>query len=230
MIRNEDANPFYTTAFMCALFEQEGGELFDVRQAILGHLQQGGDPSPFDRILATRMASESVEYLIREAEAGSTGAAGFIGLREGKLTITPFDELPRLMDLENKRPKEQWWRQLAPIAQLLAASRVRTAGRSRRALASIRRRPWARPATRAASRRRRGAGQPPEPAPHLDRQQRQRRPDEGERDGVRRAERLTVQEDAEQELQARRDVLDEAERRERQRPRAEREEHERDRP
>ena len=121
LIRNEDANPFYTTAFMCALFEQEGGELFDVRQAILGHLQQGGDPSPFDRILATRMAAESVEYLIREAEAGPTGAAAFIGIREGKLSITPFDEMPRLMDVENHRPKEQWWRALAPIAQLLAA-------------------------------------------------------------------------------------------------------------
>jgi len=121
LIRNEDANPFYTTAFMCALFEQEGGELFDVRQAILGHLQQGGDPSPFDRILATRMAAESIEYLIREAEAGPSGAAAFIGIREGKLTITPFDEMPRLMDVENHRPKEQWWRALAPIAQLLAA-------------------------------------------------------------------------------------------------------------
>jgi 6-phosphofructokinase 1 len=121
LIRNEDANPFYTTPFMCALFEQEGGELFDVRQAILGHLQQGGDPSPFDRILATRMASESVEFLIREATAGTAGAASFVGMREGKLTFTPFDELPRLMDVENKRPKEQWWRQLAPIAQLLAS-------------------------------------------------------------------------------------------------------------
>ena len=92
-----------------------------MRQAILGHLQQGGDPSPFDRILATRMAAESVEYLIREAEAGPTGAAAFIGIREGKLTLTPFDEMPRLMDVENHRPKEQWWRALAPIAQLLAA-------------------------------------------------------------------------------------------------------------
>jgi 6-phosphofructokinase 1 len=121
LIRNEDANRFYTTPFMCALFEEEGGELFDVRQAILGHLQQGGDPSPFDRILATRMAADSVEFLIREATSGPTGAAAFIGLREGKLTITPFEELPRLMDLENERPKEQWWRQLAPIAHLLAS-------------------------------------------------------------------------------------------------------------
>jgi 6-phosphofructokinase 1 len=121
LIRNEEANPFYTTPFMCALFEQEGGDLFDVRQAILGHLQQGGDPSPFDRTLATRMAAASVDYLVSEAEKGPSGAAAFIGLREGKLTITPFDEMPRLMDLENQRPKEQWWRQLAPIAQLLAA-------------------------------------------------------------------------------------------------------------
>jgi 6-phosphofructokinase 1 len=121
LIRNEDANPFYTTAFMCALFDQEGGDLFDVRQAILGHLQQGGDPSPFDRTLATRMAAASVDYLIAEAEKGPSGAAAFVGLREGRLTITSFDEMPRLMDLENQRPKEQWWRQLAPIAQLLAA-------------------------------------------------------------------------------------------------------------
>ncbi|HSD26078.1 MAG TPA: 6-phosphofructokinase, partial [Vicinamibacteria bacterium] len=133
LIRNEDANPFYTTPFMCALFEQEGADLFDVRQAILGHLQQGGDPTAFDRILATRlaalsvdylatrMAAASVEYLISEAEKGPCGAAAFIGLREGKLTITSFDEVPRLMDLVNQRPREQWWRQLAPIAQLLAA-------------------------------------------------------------------------------------------------------------
>jgi 6-phosphofructokinase 1 len=121
LIRNEDANPFYTTPFMCALFEQEGGELFDVRQAILGHLQQGGDPSPFDRILATRMAAASVEFLIDEATKAAGGAAAFIGIREGRLTITPFEDLPRMMDLENQRPKEQWWRALAPIAQLLAS-------------------------------------------------------------------------------------------------------------
>ncbi len=123
LIRNEDANPFYTTAFMCALFEEEGGELFDVRQAILGHLQQGGDPSPFDRTLATRMAAQSVEYLIAEARKGPSGAAAFVGIREGKMTITPFDEMARLVDAENQRPREQWWRQLAPIAERLAAPR-----------------------------------------------------------------------------------------------------------
>jgi 6-phosphofructokinase 1 len=120
LIRNEDANRFYTTAFMCALFEEEGGDLFDVRQAILGHLQQGGDPSPFDRILATRLAGQCVEYLLQEAESKTPGAA-FIGMREGKVTVTGVEEMPRLVDLENKRPKHQWWQALAPIARRLSA-------------------------------------------------------------------------------------------------------------
>ena len=38
----------------------------------------------------------------------------------GKLTITSFDEISRLMDLENHRPKEQWWMELRSIARILA--------------------------------------------------------------------------------------------------------------
>jgi len=121
MIRNEEANPFYTTPFICALFEQEGGGLFDVRQAILGHLQQGGDPSPFDRILATRLAALGVDFLTTLAEREQSDAAAFAGIREGKLKVTPFAEMPALMDLENQRPREPWWRGLAPTAELLAA-------------------------------------------------------------------------------------------------------------
>lgn len=43
----------HTTAFIAALFEGEAGGLFDVRTAILGHLQQGGNPTPFDQIHTT---------------------------------------------------------------------------------------------------------------------------------------------------------------------------------
>jgi len=41
MIRNENADDLYTADFVTALFEKEGGDLFDVREAILGHVQQG---------------------------------------------------------------------------------------------------------------------------------------------------------------------------------------------
>src|SRR5262249_52396430 len=68
MIRNECAHPRYTTNFISTLFAEEGEGSFDVRQAILGHLQQGGNPTPFDRILATRLADQSIDFCITEVQ------------------------------------------------------------------------------------------------------------------------------------------------------------------
>jgi 6-phosphofructokinase 1 len=119
LVRNEYANPLYTTEFLCSLFEEESKELFDVRKAILGHLQQGGDPSPFDRIQATRLAARCIEYLIEQA--GRTPPAGaFVGLQAGEVKFFTLEDLPRLLDTEHRRPKEQWWMDLRPIVRLLA--------------------------------------------------------------------------------------------------------------
>ncbi|HJS28732.1 MAG TPA: 6-phosphofructokinase, partial [Anaerolineales bacterium] len=120
MVRNENASMTYTTQFIASLFEEEGGDLFEVRQAILGHLQQGGDPSPFDRIQATRLATRSIEYLMEEA-AHDRSTAAFIGVSGGVVMFTPVEEFPRLVDETAMRPKEQWWMDLRPIIRLLAA-------------------------------------------------------------------------------------------------------------
>lgn len=119
MIRNEKANPIYTADFMAALFEEEGGSLFDVRQTILGHVQQGGDPSPFDRIQATRLAARCVEFLIENANS-ATPAGAFIGLESGGIRIHNIEEMPQLMDETYQRPKKQWWLDLLPISRMLA--------------------------------------------------------------------------------------------------------------
>ena len=63
MIRNEFANPLYTAPFLAALFEEESTELFTVRTSILGHMQQGGNPTPADRIMAARMAGEAIKFI-----------------------------------------------------------------------------------------------------------------------------------------------------------------------
>jgi 6-phosphofructokinase 1 len=118
MIRNEKANPIYTTGFMCSLFEEEGGELFEVRQAILGHLQQGGDPSPFDRIQATRLAVRCVEFLLEHGGRGEANGA-FIGYKNGKVQILNIEDVPRMMDAEHARPREQWWMALRDVARAL---------------------------------------------------------------------------------------------------------------
>jgi 6-phosphofructokinase 1 len=119
VIRNENANPVYSTGFMCALFEQEGGDLFSVRQAILGHQQQGGDPSPFDRITAVRLATRCVDWLVEQAGADPPGAA-FIGITEGHVRFTGFEDFTRLVDAAHQRPKEQYWMKLREIEDLLA--------------------------------------------------------------------------------------------------------------
>ncbi|GAB4281349.1 MAG: 6-phosphofructokinase [Candidatus Promineifilaceae bacterium] len=119
ILRNENANAIYSTNFMHALFEEEGGNLFDVRQAILGHLQQGGDPSPFDRIMATRLATKAVDFL--EEEIGKSSPRSVcIGQVQGKLELTDLRDLPRLMDVKYGRPLHQWWMNLRPVAKILA--------------------------------------------------------------------------------------------------------------
>jgi 6-phosphofructokinase 1 len=37
----------------------------EVRNIVLGHLQRGGSPSPFDRILATRLGIQAVQMVVR---------------------------------------------------------------------------------------------------------------------------------------------------------------------
>ena len=119
MIRNERAHPLYTTEFMSNLFEAEGGDLYEVRMSVLGHLQQGGDPTPFDRNLATRYAYRCIKFLEEEAVANQNTVA-CLGLQGSKYHISPLDEIVRRYDAKHERPKEQWWMDLRPIAQMLA--------------------------------------------------------------------------------------------------------------
>ena len=119
VIRSEHVDPVYTTSFIRALFEREGGDLFDVRQSILGHIQQGGDPSPFDRIQATRLASRCVEYLMEQAHTDTPGSA-FIGLQKGKVRFTDLADFGRLSEPDAHRPREQSWMSLRPIAEIMS--------------------------------------------------------------------------------------------------------------
>lgn len=119
VIRNEKANEVYTTSFMRMLFEEEGSDLFDVREAILGHMQQGGDPSPFDRVYATRLAVKCIDFIEEQIQNKET-AGVCIGQIQSETKFTSLEELPRLMDHEHSRPIKQWWLDLRPVASILA--------------------------------------------------------------------------------------------------------------
>ena len=120
VIRSEHADQQYTTSFVASLLTRESGGLFDVRTAVLGHVQQGGAPSPFDRIEATRLASAGVEHLIERALAGDPTAT-MVGLRHGQIVFTPLAEFPGLVQRDFQRPREHpWWMALRPVVDLTA--------------------------------------------------------------------------------------------------------------
>jgi len=58
----------------------------EVRVTILGYLQRGGNPTAFDRILASRLGSKAVEVLMN----GDSGKA--VGIRDNKIIIEPIDK------------------------------------------------------------------------------------------------------------------------------------------
>jgi len=58
---------------------------FDPRATTLGHIQRGGNPGAFDRILATRLGALAVEQIA----AGNTGV--LCGLLKGEYVTTPLD-------------------------------------------------------------------------------------------------------------------------------------------
>ena len=53
-----------TNVFELANYVEENLPQYDVRVSILGHMQRGGSPSCFDRVLASRMGVKAVELLL----------------------------------------------------------------------------------------------------------------------------------------------------------------------
>lgn len=122
IINNEKANRIFNTNFIASLFEEEGKGSFSVRKAILGHLQQGGDPSPIDRIRAVRMAAQAIEYISQKASSPSALAlsSAVIGEIAGEMVTTPLERVCGMVDVTRRRPIEQWWLALCETFHLLA--------------------------------------------------------------------------------------------------------------
>ena len=96
-------------------------------ELLLGHLQQGGDPSPFDRNLATRLVTHCIDRLIGQCSAAQADAS-FIGVAEGRVQFTGFEPFSRLVDAVHQRPKEQWWLGLREGVEPLAKAEKPNSG------------------------------------------------------------------------------------------------------
>jgi 6-phosphofructokinase 1 len=59
---------------------------YDVRVSVLGHMQRGGSPSCFDRVLASRLGVKAVESLLE-------GKSSYmVGLKNDSISLTPLEQ------------------------------------------------------------------------------------------------------------------------------------------
>ncbi|XP_048202106.1 ATP-dependent 6-phosphofructokinase, liver type [Perognathus longimembris pacificus] len=133
VLRNEKCHEHYTTEFLYNLYSSEGSGVFDCRTNVLGHLQQGGAPTPFDRNYGTKLGvkamiwmSEKLRSVYRKGRvfANAPDSACVIGLRKKAVAFSPVTELKKDTDFEHRMPREQWWLNLRLMLKMLAHYRI----------------------------------------------------------------------------------------------------------
>jgi len=142
ILRNECASKTYTTDVISSILKEEGKGLFDSRSAVLGHLQQGGIPSPLDRIRATRLTVNCVDWLQETAFKAiddfnskssnlsdirtptvftkDNSTATVIGICGADIKITPILDLLAETNLNKRKGTNEWWLGLKDLTKTLA--------------------------------------------------------------------------------------------------------------
>ncbi|XP_040022895.1 ATP-dependent 6-phosphofructokinase, platelet type isoform X4 [Gasterosteus aculeatus] len=129
VLRNENCNDNYTTDFIYQLYSEEGRGVFDSRKNVLGHMQQGGAPSPFDRNFGTKITAKAMQWVSKKLVetyrqgrvfANTEDSCCLLGMRRRALVFQPVVQLKDETDFVHRIPKEQWWLKLRPLMKILA--------------------------------------------------------------------------------------------------------------
>jgi 6-phosphofructokinase 1 len=131
ILRNESASKTYTTQVISDILKDEGHALFDSRTAVLGHIQQGVNPTPMDRIRSIRLAKCSVDFFEKHTSAAlhtgnisslttDTASAAVVGLSGAFVTYQPVTKLVNKTDMKNRKPFDAWWMPHRSMVDLLS--------------------------------------------------------------------------------------------------------------
>ena len=72
--------------FELASYVEQNLPYYEVRVSVLGHMQRGGAPSCFDRVLASRMGVHAIESL----KSGESNV--MVGVMNDQMHLTPLDK------------------------------------------------------------------------------------------------------------------------------------------
>ena len=130
VLRNECAHEQYSTDFIYQLYTAEAKKIFDCRKQILGYIQQGSRPSPFDRNLGIKFGCKAAirltEMVQKHAQedgsvmTDSPDTVVVIGLDEHHVTFTPVKMLEAETDMEKRTWAKSWFMRLRPLLRILA--------------------------------------------------------------------------------------------------------------
>ena len=79
---------------------------YDTRVTILGHLQRGGSPTAFDRILASRLGCAAIQALLDEQRSV------MVGLQNGEVVYVPLTKAIK----QKKDIKDDKWQALQVLS------------------------------------------------------------------------------------------------------------------
>lgn len=109
----DGANENYTSDFFKRLYTEEGRGIFDCRMSVLGHLQQGGRPSPFDRKLAIKKGEIAIDFLLSNVDADQETqldfSHGIVCLTDSGFKVNNVADLKDHANLKDQIPKHNWW-------------------------------------------------------------------------------------------------------------------------
>ncbi|OMJ23426.1 ATP-dependent 6-phosphofructokinase [Smittium culicis] len=149
---NETTSKTYSLDSLSKIFTGEAENLFMARTATLGHLQQGGTPSPLDRMHASSFAVEAINWVQQkcwesidsfESEdeepiridglrrkyypkvyTRSTDSATVVGTIGSEIKFSSIDELVPQTDFKNRNHKENWWMFARSLIDILSGNNV----------------------------------------------------------------------------------------------------------
>ncbi|XP_043939416.1 ATP-dependent 6-phosphofructokinase, muscle type isoform X2 [Protopterus annectens] len=133
ILRNEKCNENYSTDFIYNLYCEEGKGVFDCRKNVLGHMQQGGTPTPFDRNFGTKLGVKAVMWMTGKMKecsrhgrifANTDDSACLLGMYKRSLIFQPLSEVKNITDFDHRIPKDQWWLKLRPLLKILAKYKI----------------------------------------------------------------------------------------------------------
>jgi len=134
ILRNERASDTYTTQVIAGMIKGEAKGRFDCRAAVPGHFQQGGKPSPMDRIRALRMALKCMQHVETYADMSPDEVAAddmssvVFGIQGSEVVFTALAGKDGLeekdTDWKERRPKNEFWKKWMGLVDTLSGRQV----------------------------------------------------------------------------------------------------------